>query len=90
MEKTKMMYGTSSAHPSLALIKYWGKADSNRNLPATPSLAVTLDGLTTRTEAALSPILDGGFKPDAVSIGGEIQDIRRFEAFFKEFRRIIA
>ncbi|MCK5736961.1 MAG: diphosphomevalonate decarboxylase, partial [Spirochaetaceae bacterium] len=83
-------FGASSAHPSLALIKYWGKADSIRNLPATPSLAVTLDGLTTRTEAALSPILDGGFKPDAVSIGGEIQDIRRFEAFFKEFRRIIA
>lgn len=38
------------AHPNLALIKYWGKKDSARNLPATDSLAVTLDALWTDVE----------------------------------------
>ena len=35
------------AAPSLALVKYWGKADARRNLPATSSLAVTVTGLYT-------------------------------------------
>ena len=35
------------AAPSLALVKYWGKSDARRNLPATPSLAVTVTGLHT-------------------------------------------
>jgi diphosphomevalonate decarboxylase len=37
------------AHPSLALIKYWGKACPKNNLPATPSLAISLDAFTTTT-----------------------------------------
>lgn len=37
------------AHSNIALIKYWGKSDSARNLPAVPSLSLTLDGLTTTT-----------------------------------------
>lgn len=36
--------------PSLALIKYWGKAEGGVNLPATSSIAVSLGGLTTTTE----------------------------------------
>lgn len=35
------------AAPSLALVKYWGKRDTRRNLPATSSLAVTVTGLRT-------------------------------------------
>lgn len=35
--------------PSLALIKYWGKMPHTYNIPATTSLAVTLDGLCTQT-----------------------------------------
>ena len=35
------------ASPSLALVKYWGKSDVRRNLPATPSVAVTVAGLQT-------------------------------------------
>lgn len=49
-----------TARPSLALMKYWGKEDSGqgdpytgRNIPATPSLAVTLEGIETRTEVSL-------------------------------------
>lgn len=40
---------TACAHPNIALIKYWGKADRPGNVPATPSLSITLDGLTTTT-----------------------------------------
>ncbi len=35
--------------PSLALIKYWGKLPNKYNIPATTSLAVTLQGLRTET-----------------------------------------
>jgi diphosphomevalonate decarboxylase len=48
------MQVTAQAHPNIALIKYWGKADLPGNVPAVPSLSVTLGGLTTRTEAQLT------------------------------------
>ena len=37
------------AHSNIALAKYWGKLDVERNLPAVPSLSLTLDGLRTVT-----------------------------------------
>jgi diphosphomevalonate decarboxylase len=40
------------AHPNIALIKYWGKAGGDANVPATPSLSITLDSLVTRTALA--------------------------------------
>ena len=43
---------TAVAHPNIALLKYWGKQDASGNLPATPSLSITLDGLTTITTVA--------------------------------------
>jgi diphosphomevalonate decarboxylase len=43
---------TAHAHPNIALIKYWGKAPGPGNVPATPSLSITLDRLTTRTQVA--------------------------------------
>lgn len=43
------MRATAVAHPNVALIKYWGKSDTEKNLPATGSLSVTLGGLHTRT-----------------------------------------
>lgn len=79
----------STAHPSLALIKYWGKQEGTRNLPATPSLAVTLDTLTTETEVTLNSLPPGGVVEDVVVLEGAIQDSKRFEAFFAEFRRLL-
>ena len=35
----------SVAHPNIALVKYWGKRDVARNLPAVGSISVTLDTL---------------------------------------------
>jgi len=40
------------AHANIALAKYWGKADEARNIPAVPSLSLTLDALRTRTSVA--------------------------------------
>jgi diphosphomevalonate decarboxylase len=40
---------TAVAHPNIALVKYWGKRDAALNLPAVPSLSLTLDGYVTRT-----------------------------------------
>ncbi|MCG8336873.1 MAG: diphosphomevalonate decarboxylase [Proteobacteria bacterium] len=37
------------ASPSLALVKYWGKQQVGKNIPATSSLGVTLDRLVTTT-----------------------------------------
>lgn len=37
------------AHPNIALVKYWGKRDVALNLPAVPSLSVTLDRFHTDT-----------------------------------------
>lgn len=37
------------AHSNIALAKYWGKADIGRNMPAVPSLSMTLSGMYTET-----------------------------------------
>lgn len=46
------MSAVAHAHPNIALIKYWGKAAGPGNVPATPSLSITLDTLTTTTTVA--------------------------------------
>ena len=45
------------ARANIALSKYWGKADRALNLPAVPSLSLTLDDLVTETVAARDPSL---------------------------------
>jgi diphosphomevalonate decarboxylase len=68
------------AHPSLALIKYWGKRDTRRNLPATPSLAVTLAGVHTETRVRAAGA-------DRVILDGREQPAERYAAFFQALRR---
>lgn len=51
------MRAVAEARTNIALIKYWGKCDEALNLPAVPSLSLTLDGLHTRTEVLLDPSL---------------------------------
>mgnify|MGYP001815417473 FL=1 len=43
------MRAAAVAHPNIALVKYWGKADVESNLPAVGSISITLDTLTTTT-----------------------------------------
>lgn len=52
-----VMHAVAEANTNIALVKYWGKNDPSLNLPAVPSLSLTLAGLTTRTEVRLDPSL---------------------------------
>jgi diphosphomevalonate decarboxylase len=49
--------GAALAHSNIAFSKYWGKREYVGNYPATPSLSMTLDALTTRTKVAFDPAL---------------------------------
>jgi diphosphomevalonate decarboxylase len=57
------------AHANIALAKYWGKADVARNLPAVPSLSLTLAGMRTTTEVTFLPEL----AVDELVLGGAPQ-----------------
>ena len=48
---------SAAAHPNIALSKYWGKREYGHNLPAVPSLSVTLAGMTTTTTVTFDPEL---------------------------------
>lgn len=52
------MCATAIAQPNIALVKYWGKSDVARNLPAVGSLSITLDSLWTTMSVEFSPALD--------------------------------
>lgn len=45
------------AHSNIALAKYWGKADIGRNMPAVPSLSMTLSDMFTETVVTFDPRL---------------------------------
>jgi diphosphomevalonate decarboxylase len=61
-----MTEATARARANIALAKYWGKADARRNLPAVPSLSITLDPLVTETTVALDETLAA----DTLELGG--------------------
>jgi diphosphomevalonate decarboxylase len=58
MPESNTMRATARAQPNIALIKYWGKRDSGRNLPAVGSISVTLDELFTTMLVELEGALD--------------------------------
>ena len=47
------MRAKARAQPNIALIKYWGKRDPERNLPAVGSISITLDELHTTMDVEL-------------------------------------
>lgn len=57
---------TAAAHPNIALAKYWGKRAYGHNLPAVPSLSVTLEGMRTLTTVRFDPKLEA----DQLELGG--------------------
>jgi diphosphomevalonate decarboxylase len=61
------MQATAIAQPNIALIKYWGKRDVERNLPAVGSISITLSELHTEVSVALSPEL----RNDELFVNGE-------------------
>jgi len=64
----------ATAHPNIALVKYWGKQDADTNLPAVPSLSVTLDTLCARTQ--ISESARDRFVLNGVEHTGEQQDLK--------------
>lgn len=57
---------TARACANIALVKYWGKRDAERNLPAEGSLSLTLAALTTTTTVRFDPAL----AEDRLELGG--------------------
>ena len=60
------MRAAAVAHPNIALVKYWGKADVEMNLPAVGSISITLDTLTTTTRVRF----DSGNDHDELVLDG--------------------
>ncbi len=64
---------TAKAHPNIALVKYWGKADEAQMLPSTGSISLTLDAFPTTTTVELSAEATDRFQLN----GGEASDAQR-------------
>lgn len=75
---------TVRVSPSLALIKYWGKANTEENIPATSSLAVNLESFYTQTAVKFATDYD------QVAINGVQVPIERYQSFFHHIRRNLA
>lgn len=58
------------AHPNFALSKYWGKRGGAGNLPAVPSLSITVAGLATHTRVRFGAEHAGEGGEDRVEIDG--------------------
>src|SRR5689334_13645301 len=52
------MKSTATAHPNIALVKYWGKRDDARILPHQSSLSVTLAPISVTTTVQFGTDLD--------------------------------
>lgn len=60
------MRAIARAQPNIALIKYWGKRDLSRNLPAVGSISITLSTLYTEMSVAF----DASGSADELSVNG--------------------
>ena len=78
------MNATAIAHPNVALAKYWGKRTIAGNVPATPSISVSLGGLETRTTVIFDPKL----KQDALALNGMKADATRVSGLLTEVRAL--
>ena len=70
---------TAVAHPNIALVKYWGKQSGSGNLPATPSVSITVAGLTTTTRVVAA-------ERDSLRINGEIRRESKVETLLETMR----
>jgi diphosphomevalonate decarboxylase len=71
---------TAVAHPNIALVKYWGKVPEADNIPASPSLSITLDTLRTQTKIETSDA-------DRIIINGKSVDDEKITKFLAKLRR---
>ena len=61
------MTATAVAHPNIALVKYWGKADASLALPATGSVSLGLDVFPTTTTVTVGNTAD-----DTLTLNGSV------------------
>ncbi len=61
------MRAKARAHPNIAVIKYWGKRDLERNLPAVGSISVTLADLYSDMTVAV----DATLREDVLLVNGD-------------------
>ena len=70
---------TAVAHPNIALVKYWGKVPGVDNIPASPSLSITLDTLRSHTKIETSDA-------DRIIINGKTVDDLKITKFLARLR----
>ena len=81
------MDATAIAHSNIALTKYWGKLDWDKNVPSVGSISVTLNRLQTRTQVNFSKTL----KHDRLVLNGGPADgkqLRRVSDFLDVVRQL--
>ncbi len=64
---------TARAHTNIALIKYWGKRDSQLILPYTSSISMTLDEFYTDTQV----VFDAALTADELYLDGTKRDVTK-------------
>ncbi|MBL6965365.1 MAG: diphosphomevalonate decarboxylase [Anaerolineales bacterium] len=77
---------TAIAHPNIAFIKYWGNRNHLLRLPATGSISMNLEGLTTRTRVTF----DATLEHDQLHINGKPADpqaLKRVSEFLALIRK---
>ena len=69
---------TVKSYANIAIIKYWGKKDPVKMIPATSSISLTLENLFTETEISFisreEAIEKTGQASDLLYINGELQN----------------
>ncbi|MCP4680479.1 MAG: diphosphomevalonate decarboxylase [Deltaproteobacteria bacterium] len=87
MSQTRPESAEACAGANIAIVKYWGKRDVSRNLPAGSSLSLTLRELETTTRVSFTSQLT----QDDVQLGGEPAPpvfARRVSKFLDRIRRL--
>lgn len=77
---------SARAGANFALVKYWGKRDTDLNLPDVGSISITLDALYSETTVSFDPSLDR----DEVTLDGQSEpaEARRVSAFLDRARAL--
>lgn len=85
------------ARANIALVKYWGKANTTLNVPAVGSISITLDGLWSETEVEFDEsltcdtlMLDGASRPDQLARVTECLNLLRERAGVGASARVVS
>jgi len=79
-----IMHARVSACANIALAKYWGKTDLEYNVPAVPSISLTLDQLVTETEVRFVE----GLESDVVMLDGRTATAREAQRAIAMLNRV--